>query len=180
MMQHSEKLKITAVHEAAHFVTYLLYYGNEFEFNHEVNLLTIAPFEDNLGYFKHEPLSIVESDRREVKFILSGYAGEYMISNKVDISKFLQMKLKKGFNGDGTDADKAIDWVLSLEVKKKTDKKTLKVIPILYPYFHNVIEDLANNWRLVERVVDQLLIEKTIQGDNLKSLWDEILDGLKS
>jgi len=175
-------MKRIATHEAAHFVTFLLYFRDWAKFDASQYMVTIVPDTEqgSLGHFKHEELPMDIDTAKKIKYFLSGWAGEFVASKKKNSLLFLGRELIAHCEDPTSDGGKAFDNLFALLAKDDPEVNDIALDIHLHPYFQQVTNDLKNNWQLVEMVSGELFTLKTIEGENMKSLWDKILDGMKA
>lgn len=159
----------TAIHEASHFVLNLLYHRDKVSLN-EKDRISIVKSRGRSGYVEHE---VYESnDTKHLKYCMAGFAGEFNIGQSADSFMFLteQMdKEKKSTHYPKSDTKK-IDKLLSI---RKIDTSGELYESLLDEYFTEAIEDLKDNWSIVEYVASELMAHGTLAGDKYVEVWNQ-------
>lgn len=163
-----DKQYITAIYEASHFVLNLLYHRDKVSLN-EKDRISIVKSRGRSGCVEHE---VYESnDAKHLKYCLAGFAGEFIIGQSADSFMFLteQMdKEKKSKYYDQSDTKKIYDLLSIREIDISDGMHE----SLLHDYFIEAIEDLKNNWTIVEYVASELMAHETLEGEKHGELWN--------
>lgn len=178
--KHSKQKKRTALHEAAHYVTHVLYVEQSESFrDHKPDSISIIPNEEaeSLGHIHIDKDFWIFEGQNDVflkkKHVLAGYASEFILRGKEDFKPFLGKKLLAEADWVGSDASKVIDLQFAYTYDTERD-----VTDLLLPAFEEVVNELKQHWYLVEKVAVRLLKHNEVKGEQLEILYTEILGSL--